>query len=328
MSMPLSSSKQNRIKYYVPGQAPQRLDTIDSRPEKISNSVLWISLSDPSVAELERLLPQFTLQQRVIEEMQTKHRRPKVVEYEGLSLVVAITFTAEQGVLRFGETQLLFGDGFLISVWRNTELTDQEIQGYLEESPDLIARGADYIAAEILDFITDDYTQSLLQFENSVEKAETHFFVGRSQKKDIEQVYYLRRSLLRIQSSISPLSELSRRFTRQNVSYIGDDSRAYFAEVADRIARQAELISALRDTLAFAFEGGMMIIQLQQNDITRKLAAWAAIIAIPTAFAGIYGMNFEHMPELSWDYGYPMVLGAMGAVCGSLYYRFKRMKWL
>ena len=179
-----------------------------------------------------------------------------------------------------------------------------------------------------MSFNTDDYTQSLLQFENRVEKAETHFFLCSSQKKDIEQVYYLRRSLLRIQSSISPLSELSRRFTRQNVSYIGDDSRAYFAEVADRIARQAELISALRDTLAFAFEGGMMIIQLQQNDITRKLAAWAAIIAIPTAFAGIYGMNFTHMPELDVVYGYPIIIGVMGAICGGLYRRFKKIGWL
>ncbi|HHU93522.1 MAG TPA: magnesium and cobalt transport protein CorA [Alcaligenaceae bacterium] len=326
--MPVSTSKENRITYYVPGQAPQQLDQAYPRPEKVPGSVLWISLYDPSVAELEQLLPYYVQQQRAIDEIQSRHRRPKVVTYEGASLIVAMTFFSEQGVVRFGEVQLLFGDGFLISIWRNTRLNDHEVQEYLEESPELIARGADYISAEILDFITDDYTESLLEFERRVEKAETHLFVGRSQKKDIEQVYHLRRTLLRIQSSIGPLSELSRRFARQNETYIGDGSRAYFAEVADRIARQAELIGALRDTLAFAFEGGMMIIQLQQNDVTRKLAAWAAIIAIPTAFAGIYGMNFQNMPELSWNYGYPVVLSSMAVVCAGLYYRFKRMKWL
>ncbi len=328
MSQPLISKRQ-RIRYYVPTQAPINVaDVDDLLLSKDHKGLVWISLVDPSAQQIAKFVKKWVGVERVVEEMQTLHRRPKVIEYEGASLIVAVTFSMDQGVVRFGESQLLFGQGFLITIWRNTQLTDETVQQHLEASPQLIARGADYIAAEILDTITDDYTEALLGFEKKVEKAETHFFVGRSQKKDIEQVYQLRRMLLRIQSSISPLSELSRRFARQNTPYIGEDSRAYFAEVADRIARQAELIGALRETLAFAFEGGMMIIQLQQNDITRKLAAWAAMIAIPTAVAGIYGMNFEHMPELSWRFGYPAALGTMAGICGVLYYRFKRMKWL
>lgn len=317
-----------QITYYEPGKRPKNLKTLQPLADRQPDSVVWARLPNPDASLLAHIVPQFVHQERILEEMQTKHRRPKVVEYEGASLIVLITFRVDQGGLSFGECQILFGEGFIVSLWRGTTLSDLEVQGYLEDNLDLIYRGADYITAEILDFITDDYTEQLLALERKVEKAEAHFFVGRSQKKDIEQVYNLRRTLLRIQSSIGPLSELARRLTRQNLSYIGADSRAYFSEVADRIQRQAELIGIYREALAFAFEGGMMIIQLQQNDITRKLAAWAAIIAIPTAFAGIYGMNFEHMPELRWGYGYPFFLGAMGVACGSLYYRFKKMKWL
>lgn len=317
------------IKYYALNKPPVELASLVAAPPPVTvGGILWISLSNPTDAELAQLLPQFVKQERVIDEMQTKHLRPKVVEYEKASLVVAITIHLTKGVVGFGESQILFGEGFVISVWRNTSLSDAQVQQYLEETPDLIARGADYVVAEILDFITDDYTTSLQLFEKQVEREEKNFFIGSPQKKDIEQVYKLRRTLLRIQSSIVPLAELARRFMRQSVSYIGDDSRAYFFEVADRIDRQADLIRALRDTLAFAFEAGMMIGQLQQNDITRKLAAWAAILAIPTAVAGIYGMNFTHMPELDVVYGYPIIIGVMGAICGGLYRRFKKIGWL
>lgn len=328
MNQARHSESSKLIKYYVLNQPPVELSTLDSLPAKTEGDLLWISLSNPTDEELTHLLPRFVKQERVIEEMQTKHLRPKVVEYEKASLIVAITVHLNKGAVGFGESQILFGEGFVVSVWRNTSLSDLQVQQYLEETPEQIERGADYVVAEILDFITDDYTDSLLQFEKQVLKAEKHFFVGHSEKKDIEQVYRLRHTLLRIQSSIAPLAELSRRFMRQNLSYIGEDSRAYFYEVADRIDRQADLIRSLRDTLAFAFEAGMMIGQLQQNDITRKLAAWAAILAIPTAVAGIYGMNFINMPELNLRYGYPAVLGAMGVVCGSLYRQFKKIGWL
>lgn len=316
------------LKYYGLNEPPVVLQTFDKLANYTAGGVLWASLVNPTNNELSQLLPHLVKQERVIDEMQAKHRRPKVVEYEEASLIVAITIKMDNGMLRFGESQLLFGENFVISVWRNTSLSDIKVQQYLEDTPELIHRGADYIVAEILDFITDQYTESLQRFEKQVEKAESHFFVGTFQKKDIEQVYRLRRTLLHIQSSISPLAELARRFTRQNLTYIGADSRAYFAEVADRIARQAELIRALRDALAFAFESGMMIVQLQQNDITRKLAAWAAIIAIPTAVAGIYGMNFTHMPELDLRFAYPIVLSVIGVVCVGLHRRFKRMGWL
>lgn len=324
--------KINFIKHYNSSQALNELKGLDElaalAPTVAKDSLLWVSLSNPSDQELAQVLPHFVRQERILEEVTSKHTRPKVVEYEKASLVVAITIHNKSGGVQFGESQILFGEGFIISIWRHTALSDVETNQYLEEAPELIARGADYVVAEILDYITDDYTASLGSFEKRVENAEKHFFVGTAKRKDIEQVYQLRRTLLRIQGSIAPLAELARRFMRQNVSYIGEDSRAYFYEVADRIDRQAEAIRALRETLAFAFEAGMIITELQQTDIARKLASWAAILAIPTAVAGIYGMNFTNMPELELPYAYPVVLGGMGLICGGLYRQFKKIGWL
>ena len=287
---------------------------------------------EPTDEELLQLLPHFIgAQSRALDEVLVKHRRPKVVEYGTVSLVVAINYKVHHGIVRFGETQILFGAGFLISIWRHAivSTTDADIRAELETKPEMLNRGADFIVAELLNSITDSYAAELLTLEHQVEKVESHFFKGHFHHKDIESVYQLRRTLLRIQSCIGPLSELARRYSRQpTAAYVDSMSQVYFAEVADRIARLSELIGVLRDTTAFAFEGGMMIIQLQQNEISRKLAAWAAILAIPTALAGIYGMNFKIMPELDWSFGYPLVLGIMGTVCGGLYYRFKKMEWL
>lgn len=318
-------------KRYVEGQSPESIDLNHLRHPLATGGLVWVSLVDPTDEELLSLLPHFIgVHSRVVDEVLVKHRRPKVVEYGPVSLVVAINYKVNHGIVRFGETQILFGSGFLISIWRHaTTATDYDVRVELESKPELLNRGADFIVAELLNNITDNYAAQLLTLEHQVEKVEAHFFKGRFHHKDIENAYQLRRTLLRIQSSIGPLSELARRYSRQpTAAYVNIASQAYFAEVADRIARLSELIGVLRDTTAFAFEGGMMIIQLQQNEISRKLAAWAAILAIPTALAGIYGMNFKIMPELDWSFGYPLVLGLMGTVCGSLYYRFKKMEWL
>lgn len=330
MSQPSLTSLAHVAKRYSVGQSPEWIDLNQLEQPVKTDGLVWVSLVDPSDEELLAILPHFIGQQsRVIDEVITKHRRPKVVEYDAVSLIVAISIKAHHGGVHFGEMQVLFGADFLISIWRHPTIDDTETREELESKPELLMRGADFVVAELLNMMTDDYTEQLFTLEHQVKKVESHFFGGRFQHKDIQKAYHLRRTLLRIQSSIGPLSELSRRFSRQPmVPYVGRASQAYFAEVADRLARLLELIGVWRDTIAFAFEGGMMVIQLQQNDIGRKLAAWAAILAIPTALAGIYGMNFKIMPELEWDYGYPLVLGVMGSVCGGLYYTFKKNGWL
>jgi magnesium transporter len=192
----------------------------------------------------------------------------------------------------------------------------------------LLERGSDFVASELLDLIVDQYQTCLEQTEKAVEAIEQQFLIRGFKENDVRRIYRLRRDLLRVYNAVTPLAELSRRLSRIELAYVDAESRAYFGEVADRIARTSEFINSLRQALAFAFEGGLMIGQMQQTDTTRKLAAWAAILAVPTAVAGIYGMNFKFMPELEWTLGYPLALGLMGSVCGFLYWKFKKAKWL
>src|SRR5699024_7521219 len=321
-----------QIKHYLPGQ---KLTVITQLPEHKAlgnGDLLWINLVDPNPEYLTQLVHFFENdteeQDRLVESMMLRHNRHKIQQYETCILILAIVFTVTQSTVRFGEVQLLFGEDFLVSIWRNTPLAEQDIQRYVEKQPTVLERGADYVAAEILDFVTDEYSEQLLRIEKQVERTESHFFKGRPSKEDIKQIHRLRRMLLRVYHSINSLPDMARRFNRQHHNYVDKEGHGYIYEVADRVARQAEFISMLRETLAFSFEAGMMLMQLQQDDTTRKLAAWAAIIAIPTAVAGIYGMNFENMPELNYRFAYPVVLGVMGGICTALYLRFKRIKWL
>lgn len=321
-----------QIKHYVPGKKPITLTQLPEHIALDNDDLLWVNLVDPTPEYLTELVPFFENdgeeQDRLLESMLLKHHRPTIQQYETCSLIIAIVFTVEQGSVQFGEVQLLFGKNFLVSIWRNTSLAQQDIQRYVEKQSTVLERGADYVAAEILDFVTDEYSEQLLLIEKQVERTESHFFEGRPSQEDIKQIHRLRRMLLRVYHSINSLPDMARRFNRQHHSYVDKEGHGYFYEVADRVARQAEFINMLRETLAFSFEAGMMLMQLQQDDTTRKLAAWAAIIAIPTAVAGIYGMNFENMPELNFRFAYPVVLGVMASICTALYLKFKRIKWL
>lgn len=314
---------------YRPGRPAEAVD-VRSLPagDPAQDGFVWIGLKDPSDELLECVGVQLGLPSKAIEELISPHRRPKLVEYSNCLIVVAITLGMKELRPVFGNTQLVIGPGFLMTVRRGSNSNYLELRSRLENSPELLQRGSDYVASELLDLIVDQYLVSLEQMEKAVETIEQQFLIRGFKESDVRRIYRLRRDLLRIHTAVTPLAELCRRLSRVGLAYVDEDSRAYFGEVADRISRTSEFIGSLREALAFAFEGGLMIGQMQQTDTTRKLAAWAAILAVPTAVAGIYGMNFKFMPELDWRLGYPMALALMGGVCGFLYWQFKKAKWL
>lgn len=292
------------------------------------DTLLWIGLKDPDAELLAQLGTQLGLGDQVIEEINLKHRRPKIVDFG--PLVLAIAITVEVGTERptFGETQLLIGRGVLVTIRRGAAASHSELRQRLEAAPELLERGSDFIASELLDLMVDRYVQAASKFEHTIETMEQKLLLRGLKDADIRKLYRVRRDLLRIHAVVAPLADACNRLARVAMKPIDPDARPYFAEVADRVVRVDSLVSALRETLAFAFEAGMMIGQAQQTEITKKLAAWAAILAVPTAIAGIYGMNFEFMPELKWAYGYPAVMGAVFTACGVLYWRFRRVGWL
>jgi magnesium transporter len=197
-----------------------------------------------------------------------------------------------------------------------------------ESCPTILATGEHYILHAILDFIVDNYMPVTAAIHAEVEEIEDRVLSTPLGHEDIERLHILRRDLLRLRSAAIPLVEVCRRLEHADVLPMPPGMKYQFRDVTDHIHMVAAEVDTLRELLAFVFEASVMVGQIQQNDITRRLAAWAAILAVPTAVAGIYGMNFEHMPELKWHYGYFLILGLIGVVVLGLYAGFRRHKWL
>lgn len=288
----------------------------------------WIGLAEPGDDELGLILGDLNLPMQAVEEAQRRHRRPKIIEYGGLVLVVVATVETAGEKLRFGETQLLLGPHYLVTIRRGTTASYMPLRQRLEECPDLIGRGSDFIASELIDLLIEQYAQASEGFERVVTAMEEKIFVRGITDSEVRKLYRLRRNMLQLHGALTPLIEICRRLSRIETRSIDAESRPYFAEAADRAQRVGEGIAMLRETLAFAFEAALMLGQAQQTEITRRLAAWGAILAVPTAIAGIYGMNFENMPELKWTYGYFALIAVIAAICGYLYRRFRGAGWL
>lgn len=314
---------------YRRGQAAQEvgLDEI-GRHKDDGDCLLWIGLKEPEPEVIRDIGAALGWSRRAVEEIIEPHRRPKIIEYDALTQIVAITVEVAHLRPSFGETQLLLGRNFLVTIRRGAATGHTQLRDHLEGMPDFLARGSDYVASALLDLLVDHYLAAISRMEAGVETVEHQFLLRGFHPHDVRKLYRQRRDLLRIYNAIAPMAEICRRLARVEMRNIDPDSRAYFGEVADRVTRVNELVNSLREALAFAFEAGLMIGQAQQTDITKKLASWAAILAVPTAVAGIYGMNFKYMPELDWHYGYPLVVAATFSVCGILFWRFKKVKWL
>lgn len=295
---------------------------------RADGDVLWVMLSDPELEDIQRVCADLSISEYVQQSMQEKHRRPKLISLEQEGFVAVITLELKSKRPVFSEMQLVIGRNLLITICKGQNLPHEQLHERLSSLTGAALRGSDYLAFEWLDLVMDHYVQALDVLEVAVEAMEQRLLLHGFQRSDVQGIYRLRRDLLRIEMVIAPLAEICRRMARLNSSFVEPSNQAYFAEVSDRASRVTELIHALRDALAFAFEGGQMLEQMKQTDTGRKLAAWAAILAVPTAIAGIYGMNFKFMPELEWTFGYPMVLTGMASLCGFLYYRFKKAGWL
>jgi magnesium transporter len=198
----------------------------------------------------------------------------------------------------------------------------------LESRPDQLAQGSAFVATELLDLLIDRYNLANDMFERAVEPMEQALILRGLEKLKVRKLYQLRRDFQRMHNAIAPLGEVCRRLSHREFAPIKAAARPLFSDLADRVYRVDRLLDNLGEGLTFAFEAGMLIEQSKQTETTRRLAAWAAILAVPTAIAGIYGMNFEYMPELQWKYGYLAILGLMGTICGTLFYKFRQAKWL
>lgn len=290
--------------------------------------VVWIGLYEPKRELLERVQRQFSLHHLAIEDAERAHQQPKLEQYGDTLFVVARTAQMVDGRIAFGETHIFVGRGYVVSVRHGASTSYAQVRERCEAAPEALGQGEDYILYAILDFIVDNYGPALDAITDEVEAIEDRVLVKSLCDDDINRLYLLRRDLLRLRNAAAPLVDVCRKIEHANVLPIDSVMQPLFRDVTDHILRVQSEIDTLREVLAFAFEAGLMVGQMQQTGITRRLAAWAAILAVPTAVAGIYGMNFKHMPELDFQYGYFLVVGLIAAACAGLFLRFRQSGWL
>jgi magnesium transporter len=289
---------------------------------------VWIGLFEPTAAELEQLRVRFKLHPLAIEDALNAHQIPKVEVYGRELFVVARTAQLVDAQIAYGETAIFVGAGHLITVRHGSARAHTELRQQLEASPALLSKGSDYVLHAVLDFVVDGYLPIIRALEDEVLEIENRTLNAFLSHAEIKRLFHLRRDLIRFKRVLSPMADVSGRLEHLETPCLDDDVRPSFRDVLDHTQKIENMVDALREVITSVFEAASLLEQQRQGAITRKLAAWAAILAVPTAIAGIYGMNFEHMPELKWTLGYPGVLAAIAAICGVLYVRFKRDKWL
>jgi magnesium transporter len=293
-----------------------------------SGEFVWIGLLDPEESELRILEERFDLHPLAVEDALLAHQLPKVEVYGSELFVVALTAEMEDEQIVYGETHAFVGRSFVITVRHGSSRGHRELRAQLETSPILLRHGPDYVLHAILDFIVDGYLPIVDDIEEQVLEMEQEALDTFLSRADIARLFRLRRQILRFRRILGPMDEVASRLEHLDLPCIDPEIRPYFRDVADHARRVAARLDGLREILSSVFEVSNLLEQQRQGVITRKLAAWAAILAVPTAIAGIYGMNFEHMPELHWRFGYYLILLGMGAICLLLYAQFRRTKWL
>jgi magnesium transporter len=290
--------------------------------------VVWIGLYEPNLALLTSVQKQFDLHDLAIEDANQAHQRPKIEQYGDGLFIVARTAQLIDGKIAFGETHLFVGEGYLVSVRHGASTSYTTVRERCESCPRALARGEDYILYAILDFIVDNYSPVLETIHEEVEQIEDDVLANPIARAQVERLYMLRRDLLKLRNAIGPLVEVCRRLEHDNLPMVRSTMRPLFRDVTDHVRNIQERIDSMREVLAFAFEASLLVGQAQETAVSKKLASWLAIIAVPTAVAGIYGMNFKYIPELQWEYGYFVVMALMATACVGLYWRFRRVGWL
>jgi magnesium transporter len=289
---------------------------------------VWMGLLEPTEGELRTLAQQYGLHPLAVEDALKAHQLPKVDVYGDQLFVVVRPARIEEDRIEYGETAIFVGPTHIITVRHGSPRAHSDLRDQLEATPARLAFGVDYVLHAVLDFVVDGYLPIVESIEEEVLAMEQRTLDAFLDRAEVTRLFNLRRELIRFQRILGPMSEVASKLSHLDMPCIDADARPYFSDVLDHVRRVHAMVEGLREVLKTVFEVSSLLEQQRTGEITRQLAAWAAILAVPTAIAGIYGMNFHNMPELTTRYGYFVVIGAIGVVCAFLYYRFKREGWL
>ncbi|MCB1825361.1 MAG: magnesium and cobalt transport protein CorA [Candidatus Competibacteraceae bacterium] len=303
------------------------IPALRDRPE----AFVWLGLREPDEKLMTRTQELFGLHELATEDAHHAHQRPKVELYGDCLFVVLRTAQMnEEGKVNFGETHLFVGPRYLVSVRHGASLSYTTVRARCESNPNLLSKGSGFVLYAILDFVVDNYFPILNTVEDAVEELEERLFKGDFSQDDLGQLYQFKRDLVELRRAAAPLVEVCNYLlTKVFSQHVPDDIRPYFRDVHDHALRINEAVEIIRETLAFALQISLSLGAARQNEATKRLAGWGALLAIPTVVFSIYGMNFKGwFPELEWRYGYPIVMGCVTVVCLVLHRYLRKAGWL
>ncbi len=303
---------------------PSEIRNYLSRPE----CFVWVALYEPSPGELDAMKDEFGLHELAVDDARKGHQRPKIEEYGDCLFAVLQTVEVAGDDLKVGEVAVFVGRNYVLSVRRGTERGLTDVRARTEREPELLRYGSGYVLYAIMDAVVDRYFPVLDALEVELEEVEKGIFSGRSNREIIEALYGLKQKLMTLKHATGPLLEATGKLHGGRVPQPCTRLQEYFRDIYDHLVRLNQSIESLREMVTTAITVNLSLLTIQESEVTKRLAGYAALVAVPTMIAGIYGMNFQHMPELSWDWGYPASIAAMVAIDAYLFYRFRKAKWL
>jgi magnesium transporter len=290
---------------------------------------VWVALKDASDEELSTMQREFSLHDLAIEDARHGHQRPKIEEYG--DTLFAVLHTVEQGdggALSIGEVDIFVGPNFILSIRNRTQAGFLGIRARAEREPHLLRHGPAFVFYALMDAVVDRYFPIIDTLETDLEAIEDQIFEAKLGRPNIERLYALKRKIGVVKHAVAPLQEAVAKLISGRVPQVCSNNREYFRDVFDHLTRMNASLDAVRDTISTAIQVTLSSVTIEETEITKRLAAWAGIFAIATAFAGVWGMNFQNMPELKLAWGYPAALVVIAGSCVLVWWRFRRAGWL
>jgi magnesium transporter len=289
---------------------------------------VWVALQDADFAELDKMKEEFGLHPLAVEDAHHGHQRPKIEEYGESVFAVMQLIETWEGELHVGEVDVFVGTNYVLSVRNLSRQGFLGVRDRCEREPHLLQHGAGFVLYALMDAVVDRYFPIVDTLETELEEIEERIFAKGAARANIERLYELKRKVMLVKHAVAPLMEAAGKLTSGRVPMVCANSRDYFRDVYDHLTRINASIDTIRDTIGTAIQVNLSMVTIEESEVNKRLAAGAAIFAVATTFAGIWGMNFKFMPELEWRYGYPFSLAVISGVCVYLFYRFRKAGWL
>ncbi len=304
--------------------APDEISDYLGRPGRF----LWVALKDASADELASMQVEFGLHPLAVEDASHGHQRPKLEEY-GETLFCVIQLLERDGDdIRVGEVAIFVHPQFALSVRSGSRVDFLGVRERCEHEPDMLRQGTGFVFYALLDHAVDGYFPLLDGLESELDRIESRIFEKNAARDNIQRLYALKRKSMTVRNAVLPMLEFMGKLHGGRVPPVCQHTQEYFRDVNDHLARLATRLESIREAISTAIQVNLAMVGIEESEITKKLAAWASIFAASTALAGIWGMNFDVMPELRWRWGYPAALGLIALVSFVLFRRFRRAGWI